>query len=70
MVPALLTHKKLEREAAVKAVTDEVAAKLIAKFGAEKVTESVLARGLLLHPKGNRARLDHERKQAPGWPRL
>ena len=42
MVPALLTQKKLEREAAVKAVTDDVAAKLIAKFGAEKVTESVL----------------------------
>jgi polyribonucleotide nucleotidyltransferase len=42
MVPALLTQKKLEREAAVKAVTDEVAADLIAKFGAEKVTESVL----------------------------
>src|SRR5580698_10361613 len=42
MVPALLTHKKLEREVAVKTLTDEVAAKLVAKFGAEKVTESVL----------------------------
>jgi polyribonucleotide nucleotidyltransferase len=42
MVPALLTHKKLEREAAVKTLTDEIAAKLVAKFGAEKVTESVL----------------------------
>ncbi|MGD1086278.1 MAG: polyribonucleotide nucleotidyltransferase [Verrucomicrobiota bacterium] len=42
LVPALLTHKKLEREAAVKSVTDEVAAKLIEKFGVEKVTESVL----------------------------
>ncbi len=42
MVPALLTHKKLEREAAVKALTDEVAADLVAKFGAEIVTESVL----------------------------
>jgi polyribonucleotide nucleotidyltransferase len=42
IVPALLTQKKLEREAAVKAVTDDVEAKLIAKFGAEKVTESVL----------------------------
>jgi polyribonucleotide nucleotidyltransferase len=42
IVPALLTQKKLEREAAVKTVTDDVAAKLIAKFGAEKVTESVL----------------------------
>jgi polyribonucleotide nucleotidyltransferase len=42
LVPALLTHKKLEREAAVKTLTDEVAADLVAKFGAEKVTETVL----------------------------
>jgi polyribonucleotide nucleotidyltransferase len=42
MVPALLTHKKLDRETAVKAVTDEVGAKLVEKFGAEKVTENVL----------------------------
>src|SRR5213595_2187102 len=42
MVPALLTHAKLAREAAVKAVTDEVGAKLIEKFGPEKVTEFVL----------------------------
>ena len=42
MIPALLTHKKLERETAVKAVTDEVGAKLVEKFGAEKVTENVL----------------------------
>jgi len=42
MVPALLTHKKLDREAAVKAVTDDVAVKLVEKFGAEKVTEFVL----------------------------
>src|SRR5256712_730143 len=42
MVPALLTPGKLAREAAVKAVTDEVAAKLLEKFGAEKVTEFVL----------------------------
>jgi polyribonucleotide nucleotidyltransferase len=42
MVPALLTHKKLEREQAVKALTDEIGVKLVAKFGAEKVTESVL----------------------------
>ena len=46
IVPALLTQKKLEREAAVKAVTDEVSADLIAKFGAEKVTESVLREAL------------------------
>ena len=42
MVPALLTHKKLEREAAVKTLTDEISAKLVEKFGAEKVTENVL----------------------------
>ena len=42
MVPALLTPKKVEREAAVKAVTDEVGKKLTEKFGEEKVTEFVL----------------------------
>src|SRR2546429_1091490 len=42
MVPALLTPGKLAREAAVKAVTDEVSARLSEKFGAEKVTEFVL----------------------------
>jgi polyribonucleotide nucleotidyltransferase len=46
MVPALLTHKKLEREAAVKVVTDAVSADLIAKFGAEKVTDSLLREAL------------------------
>src|SRR5436190_19334834 len=34
MVPALLTPKKLEREAAVKAIQDEIGPKLIEKFGA------------------------------------
>src|SRR5204862_2779034 len=42
MVPALLIPGKLAREAAVKAVADEVSAKLMEKFGAEKVTEFVL----------------------------
>jgi polyribonucleotide nucleotidyltransferase len=42
MVPALLTQKKLDRELAVKTLTDEVAKKLVEKFGAEKVTETVL----------------------------
>jgi polyribonucleotide nucleotidyltransferase len=42
MVPALLTHKKLERETAVKALTDEISVKLVEKFTAEKVTEHVL----------------------------
>jgi polyribonucleotide nucleotidyltransferase len=42
MVPALLTPAKLEREAAVKALQDEIGPKLIEKFGAERVTEFVL----------------------------
>ncbi|HEY4952350.1 MAG TPA: polyribonucleotide nucleotidyltransferase [Verrucomicrobiae bacterium] len=41
-VPALLTHGKLAREAAVKAIQDEVGVKLVEKFGAEKVTEFVI----------------------------
>ena len=42
IVPALLTHGKLARESAVKAVGDEIGARLVEKFGAEKVTEFVL----------------------------
>jgi polyribonucleotide nucleotidyltransferase len=42
IVTALLTTGKLAREANVKSVTDEVGAKLVEKFGAEKVTEFVL----------------------------
>jgi len=42
MVPALLIAKKLEREAAVNALTDEVALKLTEKFGEEKITEFVV----------------------------
>jgi polyribonucleotide nucleotidyltransferase len=42
MVPALLTHQKLEREVAVKNLTDEIGVKLVEKFGAEKVTDNVL----------------------------
>jgi polyribonucleotide nucleotidyltransferase len=42
MVPALLTQKKLEREVAVKTLTDEIGAKLLEKFGAEKVNDNVL----------------------------
>ena len=42
MVPALLTTGKLDRESAVKSVTDEIGKKLVEKFGAEKVTDSVL----------------------------
>jgi polyribonucleotide nucleotidyltransferase len=41
-VPALLTPGKLAREAACKAIQDEVGAKLVEKFGAEKVTDFVI----------------------------
>jgi len=41
-VPALLTPGKLAREAACKAIQDEVGAKLVEKFGAEKVTEFII----------------------------
>lgn len=41
-VPALLTPGKLAREAACKAIQDEVGAKLIEKFGAEKVTNFII----------------------------
>ncbi len=42
IVPALLTNGKLARESAVKAVFDDVGAKLVEKFGAEKVTDFVM----------------------------
>jgi polyribonucleotide nucleotidyltransferase len=41
-VPALLKPGKLARESACKAIQDEVGAKLVEKFGAEKVTEFVI----------------------------
>ena len=41
-VPALLTPGKLARETACKAIQDEVGAKLLEKFGAEKVTDFVV----------------------------
>ncbi|MBE0544351.1 MAG: polyribonucleotide nucleotidyltransferase [Verrucomicrobia bacterium] len=41
-VPALLTPGKLAREAACKAIQDEVGAKLVEKFGAEIVTDFVI----------------------------
>ncbi len=42
IVTALLTTKKLAREAAVTALTDEIGKKLVEMFGQEKVTEFVL----------------------------
>lgn len=41
-VPALLTPGKLAREAACKAIQDEIGAKLMEKFGAEKITDFVV----------------------------
>ena len=42
MVPALLTPGKLAREAACKAIQEEVGKKLVEKYGAEKVNEQVI----------------------------
>ena len=42
IIPALLTQQKLAREAAVNAIFAEVGQKLVAQFGADKVTEFVL----------------------------
>ena len=42
MVPALLIPGKLAREAACKAIADDVGVQLLAKFGPEKITEFVV----------------------------
>ena len=42
IVPALLTPGKLARESAANAIFNEIGTKLVAKFGAEKVTDFVL----------------------------
>ncbi len=42
IIPALLTHGKLDREAAVGAIVEEVGQKLVQKFGEEKVTGFVI----------------------------
>ena len=42
IIPALLTHGKLDREAAVGAIVEEVGQKLVQKFGEEKVTAFVI----------------------------
>ena len=42
IVPALLTHGKLAREAAVNAIKDEVAKKLVEQHGEETITEFVV----------------------------
>src|SRR6266567_4039127 len=67
MVPALLTTAKLAREAAVTAVTDDVGAKLVEKFGAEKVTESVLQDTFYyLHKEAVRGLVLNDQKRMDG----
>jgi polyribonucleotide nucleotidyltransferase len=43
IVPALLQHKKLDRQAALATLKNEVAARLVEKFGAEKATDFVIS---------------------------
>src|SRR5436190_23693394 len=69
IVPALLTHGKLARESAVKAVTDEVGAKLVEKFGEEKVTEFVLKDTFYyIQKEAARALIMNEGKRLDGRP--
>ncbi len=42
IIPALLTHGKLDREVAVKAIETDMGARLVEKFGPEKVTDFVV----------------------------
>ena len=70
MVPALLTPGKVTRETAVKAVADDVGGKLVEKFGADKVTESVLKDTLYyLQKEAVRALIlnDHKRLDGRGF---
>src|SRR5947208_4013891 len=67
MMPALLTPGKLAREAAVKALTDEVGVKLVEKFGAEKVTDFVLKDAFyFLQKEAVRALVLESRKRMDG----
>ncbi len=67
MVPALLTPGKLAREAACKAIQDEVGAKLVEKFGAEKVTDFVIKDAFYyLQKEGVRALILNNGKRLDG----
>jgi polyribonucleotide nucleotidyltransferase len=67
IMPALLTPGKLAREAAWKAVTDDVGAKLVEKFGAEQVTSFVLKDAFYyLQREAVRAFVLNERKRLDG----
>ncbi len=66
MVTALLTPAKLARESAVSAITEEVGAKLVEKFGPEKVTEFVLKDAFYYLQKEAVRGLIMEQAQTPG----
>jgi polyribonucleotide nucleotidyltransferase len=69
IVPALLTPGKLAREAAVKAVQDEVGAKLVEQFGPEKVTEFVINDAFYyIQKEAVRSLILNEKKRLDGRP--
>ncbi|HSH15747.1 MAG TPA: polyribonucleotide nucleotidyltransferase [Verrucomicrobiae bacterium] len=67
MVPALLTPGKLAREAACKAIQEEVGLKLVEKYGAEKVTSQVIKEAFYyLQKEGVRGLVLNEGKRLDG----
>lgn len=67
IVPALLTSGKLAREDAVKVVVDEISLKLVEKFGAEKVTDTILKEVLyLIQKEAVRSLILNENKRLDG----
>lgn len=67
IVPALLTPGKLAREAACKAIQDEVGAKLVEKFGAEKVTEFTISQAFyFLQKEGVRSLILEQGRRLDG----
>lgn len=66
IIPALLTPGKMDREGKVKAVTEEVAKQLVAKFGAEKLTDFVLKDAFYYIQKESVRRLVMEGKRLDG----
>ncbi|MBM3847930.1 MAG: polyribonucleotide nucleotidyltransferase, partial [Verrucomicrobia bacterium] len=67
MIPALLTPGKLAREGACKAVADDVGAKLLEKYGAEKINDMVVKEAFYHIQKENvRALILNEGKRLDG----
>lgn len=67
MVPALLTPGKLAREAACKAIQEEVGLKLVEKYGAEKVTSQVIKEAFYyLQKEGVRGLILNQGKRLDG----